>query len=728
MYTLVRSAWAVLVVVCICASVIAHAQSTAPNASGPSAIDVGERLAWLEPPRDTAALEWARDRTRETRAALESRPVYPQLLAELQAALVASVPAPPVALLGPRAVRLLHDTAHPHGLLQVALRQRNGSLGPWRTVLDIAALREREGKAYVLQWYAPRDACLPPDYARCLLRLSPAGADDAELREFDLERGAFVPGGFSAPPSRVMFAWRDADTVAIAHTVGDQPRTAAGWAAVVRLWRRGEPLSGAHEVFRAEPGDAILQVAAIGSGAQRRIVLLRAIDYSNFDISLLSSDGRVEKVGIPRRLKPFGILATTGRHLIVQLAEDAEVEGRRHAAETLLSYDTMGQPGKSRVEVVAAPGPDGILSDVAFGVAGTQSAVHYVLWRNLVPRLYEARLDRDGLWRRREARVAAAGESLRIVDGDRDGSDIVLTTTGFLTPPRSDLLRAGGRLHTVSSETAVVDAAKYLVEVREARAEDGVVVPYYLLRPRAAPPGKPMPMLMTGYGAFGISVTPGYFDFVVGGRALKLWLERGGALAIPAIRGGGEKGAQWHQAAMRGKRLVSYDDFAAVTAALIASGATTPSRLGVFGLSNGGLLSATMGTRRPDLYGAVVSDVPLADMLHFPRMGMGAAWMDEYGDPSDPSMAAVLRTYSPVHAVRDGMRYSPFLVTVSTEDNRVGPGHARKLAARLQEVGATAWFKEDDEGGHGVSDPLQRPELMALRMTFLIDTLMGAAK
>jgi prolyl oligopeptidase len=691
-------------------------------------VDASERMTWLEPPRDAAALGWARAETQTTRTALESRSTYPQVLAELKTALVASAPAPAVSLAGSRAVRLLQDASHPQGLLQVAPRARDGSLGAWRTVLDIAALREREGKPYVLQWYAPRETCLPPDFDRCLLRLSPAGADDAELREFDLVRGEFVADGFRVPASRVMAAWLDRDTVVLAHTVGEQPLTAAGWAAAARLWRRGEPLSAAREVFRAEPTDAILQVSAVGSGAQRRAVLLRAIDYSTFDLKLVDVTGRVEQVDLPRRLKTPGVLTMTGRHLVVQLAEDAEVEGRRYAAETLLSYDAAAPRGVARVQSVAAPVVDGILSDQYFGIAGTRDAVHYVLWRDLVPRLYEARLGPDGRWRTRQTRIAAAGESLRISDADRDGSDIVLTTTGYLTPTRSDVRRADGGSINISAETAVVDASKYVVEIREARAKDGVIVPYYLLRPKTLRKDGPTPTLMTGYGAFGLSVTPGYFDFAVGGRALKLWLERGGALVLPAIRGGGEKGAEWHRAAMREKRLVSYDDFAAVTESLIASAFTSPAHIGVFGLSNGGLLVATMATRRPDLYGAVVSDVPLADMLRFPQMGMGAAWMNEYGDPSDPAMATVLRSYSPVHAVKDGVRYPPFLVTASTEDNRVGPGHARKLAARVQEVGATAYLIEDDEGGHGVSDPLQRPELMAQRMTFLIDTLMGDAK
>jgi prolyl oligopeptidase len=264
-----------------------------------------------------------------------------------------------------------------------------------------------------------------------------------------------------------------------------------------------------------------------------------------------------------------------------------------------------------------------------------------------------------------------------------------------------------------------------MVEIKSTASPDGTLIEYYLLRPKALAHAGATPTLMTGYGAFGLSFAPGYLDSVVGGPALTLWLNRGGALVLPIIRGGGERGEAWHAAAMREKRQVSYDDFLAVTQALVTTGFTNPRHLGVFGTSNGGLLSATVAVERPDLFAAVVSDAPLIDMLRFPTMGMGGAWMNEYGDPSNPEMRKALLRYSPYQNIKSGTSYPPFFITVSTEDNRVGPGHARKLAARLEQVGSKAYYYEDSEGGHGVSDALQRPELMALRMTFLIDRLMG---
>lgn len=683
-----------------------------------------EGLSWLESPKDPRALEWARAQTQRSKQEIASKPSYPAILSELQATLKASAPIPDISLLGRRAVRFERDAANPHGLLQVADRLTTGGLGAWRTVLDVGALRKAEGKPYELQWSLVKDECLPPTYDKCMLRLSPGGGDEAELREFNLGTGQFVEGGFRTPASRAFAVWLDDDHLLIAHTLSDSPRTSAGWGAVARVWRRGEVLENAKSVFEAKPTDAIVQLFAIGEGNGRRGIVLRAIDYSNFEMTLVAVNGGLTKAALPTRLKPFGLLATTGRHLIVQLAEDAQIGNTRVPAESLLAYDITA-PGSdpNRVQVIYSPHDGEFLSDPMFGIAATRDAVQFIVTRRLVPHLMSARA-RGPQWTVREELVAEPGQSLKVGGADVSGTELILQTTGFLTPTRLDLWRPDSKARLLQSEAPAFAAGRFVVEIRSAQSKDGTSIDYYLLRPRNTPPGTPVPTLMTGYGAFGISFTPGYLDYEVGGRSLKIWLDRGGALVLPAIRGGGERGEAWHQAAIREKRQVSYDDFAAVAQSLIASGFTTSAHLGVFGTSNGGLLAATLGTQHPELFGAVVSDVPLTDMLRFPHMGMGAAWTDEYGNPDDPAAAKVLRSYSPLHNVHEGVHYPPFLLTISTEDNRVGPGHARKLAARLLEVGGPVYFLEDDEGGHGVSDPLTRPEIMAARMTFLIDTLM----
>lgn len=685
----------------------------------------GDDLQWLEAPHDPVALSWAKARTAASRARLSALPIHSTVQQELATAMQVGASAPRMVMAGPRALRLQRDAAHPHGQLQVADRDAHGLPGAWRTVLDIAQLRDREKTAYQLQTFGLESACRAPDYTRCLLRLSPGGGDAVEIREFDLARGDFVANGFRTGASRAFAEWIDADRVLVQHAEGDSPRTSAGWPAVARLWSRGTPLSAARPVYQAQPDDTLLQLFAVGAGKARRGVVVRTLDYATFELHAIERDGRSHRLPLPRALKPMAIQAIAGDRIVVQLAEAAIVEGRAYPAESLLAYALQPAADGTHVSLVHAPADEEFIAGRT-DIAASGGDVAFIVNKRLVQRLLVASPTGAG-WITREAVTPAPGELLQIAGGDAAGGDFIVTTTGFTTARRMELHRPGQPARLLTQDPVRFDASGYVTEIASATSRDGTRIDYYLLRPRESRYPGAQPTLMTGYGAFGISIRPGYFDSTVGGPAFKLWLDRGGALAIPAIRGGGERGAAWHQAAMRERRQNSYDDFIAVAEQLIHDGYTRPERLGIFGMSNGGLLTATLGIQRPELFGAVVSDVPLTDLLRMRYMGMGAAWLNEYGDPDDAEMARVLLTYSPVHNVRPGVTYPPFLISISTEDNRVGPGHARKLAARLEAVGAPVNFIEDAEGGHGVSDPLRNPALMALRMSFLIDRLMPAA-
>lgn len=693
------------------------------TATGAPAFAADDDLQWLETPRDTKALAWAREATQKTRDQLGALPSRPSLAKELTS-LLAQAPAEPDQFpMGKRMLRLQRDAAHPYGLLQSAPRASDGKASAWTTVLDVAELRRREGIPFELQTYSLGTDCLAPDYERCLLRLSPGGGDEVEIREFDVGKGAFVADGFKVGKSRAFVEWMGRDKVLVAHTLGDAPKTLAGWPAGVGLWKRGQALDAVKPVYQGEASDAILQFSAVGSGAATQGVVTRAIDYSTFEVRLVDGDGHVRTLPLPKALKPFGVLGTTARHVIVQLAQDAVIGGTAYKAETLIAYDADARtPEAERVTAVYVPGKDEFVDAAFGGLAATRDEVVLLVNRHLRQSVVAAKFDK-GRWASRSVLQADAGETVALRSIDSGGNAFVAAIAGFLTPRSQYLVRENGTRLLLTQDPVLMKNTGFVTEVDSATSKDGTSVDYFLLRPkqRAA---TPQPLLMTGYGAFGISVRPGYFDATVGGPALKLWLERGGAVAIPAIRGGGERGAAWHMAAIREKRQNSYDDFIAVTEHLVKSGFTAPDRIGIFGMSNGGLLTATLGTERPDLFGAVVSDVPLTDLIRMRHMGMGAAWMNEYGNPDDPVQAKAMLAYSPYQNVRKGTRYPPFLVTISTEDNRVGPGHARKFAYRLQQAGAPTYFYEDDEGGHGVSDALRNPELMALRMSFLIDNLM----
>jgi prolyl oligopeptidase len=683
-----------------------------------------DNLQWLESPKDPAALKWATEQTNTTRATLAAKPLYGQIATELKTTLTEHSPPPVYKLLGSNMIRFRRDAAHTHGLLEIAPRGVDGLPGKWRLALDVDALRRTEGKPYELHWYNQKDSCLAPKFDRCLLMLSPGGGDEVELREFDLNTARFVENGFVTAASRTQAVWLTRDRVLIARGGTNEPLTVAGWPRAVHLWSRGTPLDSAPIVASGEATDAIIQLAAAGGGSTRSGVMIRALDYSTFALSVIDAAGKVSAVELPHALKSFGLLATTDRQLIVQLAQPATIAGKAYPAEAVLAYEVAPIHGAAqRVTLVFAPHDGEVVNDSQRGIIASATQVSLVVDRHLTKRLVAATFD-GAVWKTHDELTGVPGTNLTLIASDTAGEDVIVEQGGFITPDRFDLMRPGREPQNLYAEKAAFDASAFTVEIRSVAVADGTSIDYYLLRPKSpAHPGA-TPTLMTGYGAFGISLAPGYLDNVVGGPAMKLWIERGGALVLPIVRGGGERGDAWHRAAMREKRQVSYDDFLAVARALETSGFTSAQHMGVFGSSNGGLLAATVALQRPDLFGAVVSDVPLIDMLRYPTMGMGGAWMDEYGDPSDPHMQAVLLRYSPFHIIKENTHYPPFFITVSTEDNRVGPGHARKLAARLEQVGAKAYYFEDSEGGHGVSDALQRPELMALRMTFLIDALM----
>ena len=682
---------------------------------------------WLETPDDPAALVWAAEQTMRSEQALQDLPHYAEVLNRLRGLMGAAELSPQISILDEaRLIRFQRSAAHPDGVLAIASWQSNGELGSWHEVFDVADFNRAQGQQHELRWQNASAHCLPPAMNRCLLALAPGGLDDVILQEFDLISGTFVSDGFAVPLSRTWAAWLNEDELLVQHTLGAVARTMTGWPAEAQIWQRGSPLASARTVFSAEPGDALFSFSGRGQGPDRSAVIVRAIDYSHFEFWHLRQAGEPQRIALPQRVKMMFPAVVSDRHLFVQLAAPAVVGDEELAAETVLAYDlSLAADLENPVSVAYRPAPgEYIINALLGGLAASADQLWLALDRRGTQHIAVARWQ-DGEWRLSHQPAEAPGQSVWFADAHPLSAAVIMHRSGFLKP--TELTWVDGRSarqQRLYEGRELFDSGGFEVSLGSAPSADGTEIDYFLLAP-ADRAGAPWPMLMTGYGAFGISLSPSYLDFWVGGRTLALWLERGGALAVPLIRGGGERGSAWHLAAMREHRQRSYDDFAAVAQALIDLGRTTPGQLGVFGMSNGGLLAAVMGTQRPDLFSAVVSDVPLADMLRYPQMGMGAAWINEYGDPADPAMAAVLSGYSPVHNASPGRDYPAFLITIATTDNRVGPGHARKLAAQLQAAGAAVFFIEDGQGGHGVSDPLSRPELMAKRMSFLLAVLAG---
>jgi prolyl oligopeptidase len=680
--------------------------------------------SWLEGQTDPAALEWAKLRRDRALGEIEASPAFPAVLRELHSALGIGAPLPEIFVLGNRLLRFTRDVGHPSGLLEVASRA-DAARGRWRSVLDLAALNREEHSSYALSGLSFSDfpdRCLPPAFDRCLLPLSPGGSSNLELREFDLAKGAFVPNGFRVPANRSFTAWLNQDTLLIAHSLNGSPALPSDFPAVMRLWRRGTPLTEARPIFQAAPTDSLVDCRALGLGAQRRVLLSVVHDYSTVEFKLVDPSGHLTDLDLPSKVKYVGNVALSYPYVVVQLAEAAAVGGSTYPAESLLSYNIdPAVPAHQRYSSLYVPPRESYVTDGYTGFTGTHSGIAFVVEHGLRQAVWFARPAHDG-WSSRELLTAPAGVTLKI-DSDRSNDTLLVKEEGFLTPPTVGLLTLDGHEQAIEAGKPVVDARDYLTEIHSARSSDGTTVDYYLVRPKKTAPG-PVPTLIGGYGSFGVNYAPSYFS-----AELKLgmasWLSRGGAFVAAAIRGGGERGEAWHLGGAGLNKQHSFDDFIAVAEDLVRSGFTSPDRLGAFGRSAGGLLTAVMATQRPDLFKAILVGVPVTDLAH---MGSGSGIVRgqkaEFGDWDDPRQLPSILAWSPYQNIRPGVRYPRILVMTSTQDNQVGPGQARRFAARLEDVGAHPLLIEEPTGGHGVPDQLRQPELVAAEVTFFIDTLM----
>ncbi|MDB5368348.1 MAG: hypothetical protein JWM77_4275 [Rhodospirillales bacterium] len=694
----------------------------APLAVAQDAATAIDKYRWLEEQRAPAAIAWAKERRDRAVANLSAKPLFPTLERELRDSLAASAPRPPTFLLGDHFVRLTRDAAHSSGLLQVAPKRAGRAPSGWRTVLDVGELNRREGASYVLSGLSMFDfpsRCLPPDFNRCLLALSPGGSSSLELREFDLRKGDFVEGGFRTRPNRSFTAWLNQDTLLIAHSLDGSPALPSNFPAALYLWKRGTNLVDAKKLYEAPPSTSLVEAFALGAGVQRRGVLTIIHDYSTIEYRLIDSGGTLSKIDLPQKLKYVGRPALRYPYISVQLAAPATIEGEAYAAETIVAYDVRADV-PSHVSAVFVPDRGTYVSD---GIDGTGDSIVFVEDNNLRKTLMRATPTTKG-WSVRKLQSAPPGVALNVIKPDGVSSELLVERKGFLTPSTLDLLAPGKKPVEIEAGKQIFEARDFTVEVRAAKSKDGTLVDYYLVRPKYPAPG-PVPTVMSGYGSFGLNFSPDYFSSGLG-RGMVSWLARGGAYAATAIRGGGERGDAWRLAGTGLNKQNSFDDFAAVAEDLIASGFTAPNRLGAFGRSGGGLLTAAMVTQHPDLFGAIFVGVPVTDVGALSTSGSGIikGQKTEFGDWDDPKILPTILSWSPYQNIRTGLPYPRILVMTSTEDNQVGPGQARKFVAKLEEVGAKPLLIEEAQGGHSVPDSIKQPELVAAEMMFFIDALM----
>ena len=666
---------------------------------------------WLEDVDGAAALDWVRARNAVTEDELAGSEEFRRLESELRAIHDSQDRIPVLAKRGEWFYNFWRDAEHPRGLWRrTTLAEYRKDSPAWETVLDVDELNRLEGENWV--WHGVE--FLRPDQPRCLVALSRGGADADVTREFDVESKTFVEGGFVRPEAKGQLSWIDEDTVYLVTDTGADSTNLAGYARLARRWRRGTPMEQAEVVFEGPADNAGYGIRAMRDRTPgfERDLLLHYLDSRNSVLYVADESGAFVPLDVPDSADKD----VHRQWLLLGLREDWSIGGRTHPAGALLVADLDEfVAGGRKLHVLFEPTASTALEDVTC----TRDHIVMTVLEDVSSKLVVAHHGDDGWSTRPFGGLPEFGSIHAAAVDDEAGDELWLVVTDYLSPSTlmlGDVAPGAGAPEVLRSEPEFFDASTHVTEQHFATSADGTRVPYFLVRPRDRAWDGTSPTLLYGYGGFEISLTPGYAPAVGKG-----WLEAGGTFVVANIRGGGEYGPAWHQAALRENRPRAYEDFAAVARDLIASGITSPEHLGIRGGSNGGLLTGNMLTQYPELFGAVAIQVPLLDMRRYHLLLAGASWTGEYGDPDKSEDWEFIQRFSAYHLLDEvAGQLPPTLLLTSTRDDRVHPGHARKFMAKLLETDQPALYHENIEGGHGgAADNGQRAHMDALYLTFL---------
>ncbi|PPU93489.1 prolyl oligopeptidase family serine peptidase [Xanthomonas albilineans] len=670
--------------------------------------------AWLEDVTGAKALDWVKTQNAKAEARLADTPAFKAREAGIREVMDSDAKIPWVNKIGPYYYNLWKDREHTRGLWRrTTLEEYRKPEPKWETVLDLDALNKAEGENWV--WHGAD--CLRPQYRRCLIALSRGGADADVTREFDLSTKQWVKGGFFRSESKGHLGWIDADTVYVSTDFGPGSMTTSGYPRIVKQWKRGTPMQSATLVYEGKPQDMQILAMHDDTPGYERDFVSRVLAFYNSERYLRDphAGGRLRKIDVPNSANKN----VYRQWLTVQLRDPWTVDGTTYPAGALLvtKFDDF-MAGKRAFQVLFAPTKTTSLESFAW----TKSRLVLNVLDDVKSRLWVL-TPGEGEWARAPfpvSNMAFGSIFAETVDAD-ENDQVWLTVTDFLTPTTlmlADVQRGPQSIEKLKATPSFFDASKDEVEQYFAVSKDGTKVPYFLIRPKQFKRDGSHPTLLYGYGGFEISMTPGYSGSL--GRA---WLDQGGVYALANIRGGGEYGPGWHQAALKQNRHKAYEDMAAVAQDLIARKITSAKHLGVEGGSNGGLMAGNMLVQYPQLFGAVVVQVPLLDMKRYSHLLAGASWMAEYGNP-DTDDWKFIRTFSPYHLFDPKKAYPPVIFLTSTRDDRVHPGHARKMAAKMLDAGKDVTFYENIEGGHGgAANNAQQAHMQALAYSFLWEHL-----
>ncbi|HET9451509.1 MAG TPA: prolyl oligopeptidase family serine peptidase [Aggregicoccus sp.] len=704
---------ALLAAPCVAGAAEITFKRPAPPQAAPASEDP---FLWLEDVQGERALAWVKEQNARTLKVLEGDPRFEPFRKQALALLTATdrIPAPSFRAGG--VDNFWQDEKNPRGLWRhTSLESYTGAAPKWETVLDVDALAKAEGRS----WIFKGQSCLPPADLRCLVSLSNGGQDAVEVREFDAAQRRFVPGGFQLPEGKTSAEWVDADTLLVGREWGtagkDSTLTESGYPFVLKRVKRGQPLASAQEVFRGQVTDVSVSPLALRDpeGALQALLVNRGVTFFESELYLLpeAPDAKPVRLPLPPR---SSIQAFVAGQLVFTLEQD----WGRFKQGALLAYalsDLKAHPEKARPTLILQPGPRQAIESVS----ATRSRLVVNLYEDVKGAIDVYALQGKRWTKRRLPLPKDASVAIRATSSARE--QLFAESQGFLAPTALYLAdAAAASVRPVKSLPARFEASTHQVQQFWTKSKDGTRIPYFLVAPRAQKQGSPAPTLVYGYGGFQVSKPPVYLPEVG-----KLWLEKGGAYVIANIRGGGEFGPRWHQSVLREKRQKAFDDYEAVLEDLVRRGVSSPSKLAIYGRSNGGVLTSVALTQYPQRFNAAVIESPLIDMLRYHKLPAGASWVGEYGNPELPADAAFIRKYSAYQNLKPGTKYPRAYITTNTRDDRVHPGHARKFAARLAALGAPYLYYENTEGGHSNdADPLLNARRWALHYVYLAQQLM----
>ncbi|MFQ6007696.1 MAG: prolyl oligopeptidase family protein [Candidatus Zixiibacteriota bacterium] len=666
---------------------------------------------WLEEVNGDSALEWVRIHNDATMEEFISDSNFLRFQNEALTILNSKDRIPFGTYTGGYVYNFWQDDEHVKGIIRRTTLDEYMKNDPqWEVLLDIDKLNSEEGKS----WVYKGANCLPPENSRCMIALSSGGQDAVYYREYDYNEKAFVNDGYYVSEAKTSLAWYDINTLIVGTDFGPGSLTTSGYPRVLKLWQRGTPLDKARTLLEGEVSDVDVYGYVYFRPERNLLFLGRNVSFWQSIKWVVDENFKKIEIPFPRDADMTTLFKD---YLIVRLNSDwLDIpEGALFAVKV---PDLQSDDLRSKVEVLYVPDATSTIN----GIRATKDYIIVSILKNVRGKaLYFTLTDSLGMpqWSQGELSLPLMG-SIQIISADAFSNIVMIAFEDFLTPPSlylfTDPQAAPLR---IKSMPEMFDAGNLMVVQFTATSKDGTVIPYFLIAPKDLKMNGANPTLLYGYGGFRAKMTPRY-SAILG----KLWLENGGVYALANIRGGGEFGPKWHKAALLENRQKAFDDFMAVAEDLIERKITSPRHLGIMGGSNGGLLVGAAFTQRPDLFNAVVCQVPLLDMLRYTKLPPGASWIGEYGDPDSPDMRTYIEKYSPYQNLNSGTKYPQVLFVTSTRDDRVHPGHARKMAAKMEQMGNKIYFLEETTGGHSAAtDNIQRARRQALEYAYLLKML-----